>query len=152
MSDRGYPMVVITQSEEDGGGFIAYAPDLHGCMADGDTAEAALADLSNAIEEWIDEAKRMEREIPAPGHVAERAHQERAEIKRVLEAQSNLISKQDELLQKAREEIKKIKEGLATFGEDDVRGEKFYLTWGGMATASNLTGGRRDRKNTNLPH
>ncbi|PPQ34339.1 hypothetical protein CCS01_11245 [Rhodopila globiformis] len=52
--------------EDEGGGYLAVAPDLLGCMADGATEEAAIADIRSAIGEWIDEAKRLGREVPEP--------------------------------------------------------------------------------------
>jgi predicted RNase H-like HicB family nuclease len=67
MADLRYPIVISAASDDDGGGFVAFAPDLEGCIADGDTPEAALADLQSAILEWIDEAKRLGREVPVPG-------------------------------------------------------------------------------------
>jgi antitoxin HicB len=51
---------------EDGGGFVAYVPDLPGCMSDGATREEAARNVSDAIECWIEEAKRLGRAIPAP--------------------------------------------------------------------------------------
>jgi antitoxin HicB len=52
------PQIVILNYED---GFIAYAPDLPGCMGDGDTKEAAEADCRKAAKEWLDEAKRIGR-------------------------------------------------------------------------------------------
>ncbi len=50
----------------EGGGFIALVPDLPGCMSDGETEEEALHSVKDAIAEWIDEAKRLGRQIPPP--------------------------------------------------------------------------------------
>ncbi len=41
-------------------------PDLPGCMADGPTQEAALANAAVVIQEWMDFAQEIGREIPAP--------------------------------------------------------------------------------------
>ena len=57
--------MVIYWSEEDGK-FIVEVPELPGCMADGDTYEEALANAKIAIEEWIEVAKELGREIPKP--------------------------------------------------------------------------------------
>jgi predicted RNase H-like HicB family nuclease len=112
MIDRGYPMVVQPLSEEDGGGFIALAPDLKGCMADGETPEAAISDLLSAIEEWIDEAIRLKLHIPEPYTVARRAHAEREEIKNLIEAQDALIKKQEDLIVAARSELANIRNSI----------------------------------------
>jgi antitoxin HicB len=47
-------------------GYIAYVPDLPGCMGEGDTPQAALDDVLGAIEEWIDLARKLGRSVPEP--------------------------------------------------------------------------------------
>lgn len=105
MSDHRYVMLVHRLSEEDGGGFVAYAPELYGCTADGDTPEAALRDLMAAIDEWLDEAVRLNRPIPQPGELATRVRGERQAMKdsvqelvKIIERQDQLIDKQDTLI------------------------------------------------------
>jgi antitoxin HicB len=66
MARREYPVVIEPLSEEDGGGFLATVPDLPGCMSDGDTREAAARAIAGAISAWIEEARRLGREIPEP--------------------------------------------------------------------------------------
>ncbi len=51
-------IMVEPQSETDGGGWLATVPALPGCMGDGDTPEAALADAEVAIIEWHAAARR----------------------------------------------------------------------------------------------
>jgi len=46
--------------------YIAEVPELPGCMAHGDTQEAALANIKEAIQLWIDTAKKFGDEIPQP--------------------------------------------------------------------------------------
>jgi predicted RNase H-like HicB family nuclease len=67
-----YPVLIEPLAPEDGGGFIAVAPDLPGCMSDGATAEEALANVIDAISAWLDEARALGRPVPAPSrhHVA----------------------------------------------------------------------------------
>jgi len=67
LSDRlAFPLIIEPLAEADGGGFVALVPDLPGCMSDGETAEAALASVQDAISAWIDEAKALGRPIPQP--------------------------------------------------------------------------------------
>jgi antitoxin HicB len=66
MAEHGYATLVRKISDAEGGGYLAAAPELDGCIADGDTPEAAMADLACAIDEWIDEAKRLGRPVPTP--------------------------------------------------------------------------------------
>lgn len=53
-------------TEEDGGGWLAEAPDLPGCMSDGETPAEALENVQDAINEWLAAAREMGREIPHP--------------------------------------------------------------------------------------
>jgi len=56
-----------TLSEDDGGGYVATVPDLPGCTADGETAEAALIAARDAIDAWMEAAKAEGRSITKPG-------------------------------------------------------------------------------------
>jgi predicted RNase H-like HicB family nuclease len=57
--------VIIYWSQEDQA-FIAEAPELPGCAADGKTYQEALANVEVVIQEWIETAKELGRPIPAP--------------------------------------------------------------------------------------
>ena len=59
-----YP-VVITWSSLDLK-YLAEVPDLLGCMADGASKAEALAASTGAISHWLDFARKLGREIPAP--------------------------------------------------------------------------------------
>jgi antitoxin HicB len=61
-----YPVLIEPLSAEDGGGFLATVPDLPGCMSDGDTPEEALANVRDAVDAWIEEARRLGRTVPDP--------------------------------------------------------------------------------------
>ena len=66
-----YPVIIEPLPESEGGGFIALVPDLPGCMSDGDTAEAALAAVHDAVAAWVEEATALGRPIPPPSrHLA----------------------------------------------------------------------------------
>lgn len=64
-----YPVMLVPLSDEDGGGWVAMVEDLPGCLGDGDTPEAAFADACAAMKEWMSEAHRLGRAIPAPTKV-----------------------------------------------------------------------------------
>ena len=71
MAHREYPVVIEPLSAEDGGGFLATVPDLPGCMSDGETRVEAARSIADAIDAWIEEAKRLGRPIPDPStHLA----------------------------------------------------------------------------------
>ena len=49
----------------------ATVPDLPGCLSDGESREEAARNIADAIAAWIDEAKKLGREIPEPSlHLA----------------------------------------------------------------------------------
>jgi predicted RNase H-like HicB family nuclease len=55
--------VIIYWSEEDES-YIAEAPELPGCMADGLTYEETLRNVQVVISEWIETTRTLGREIP----------------------------------------------------------------------------------------
>jgi antitoxin HicB len=66
MADLEYPVLIEPLPREDGGGFLATVPDLPGCMSDGESPEEALINVRDAIGAWIEEARALGRELPAP--------------------------------------------------------------------------------------
>ena len=65
MSEKYKYEIIIYWSAEDNA-FIAEAPELPGCMADGASYSDALANAEVVIAEWIETAKELGREIPEP--------------------------------------------------------------------------------------
>jgi predicted RNase H-like HicB family nuclease len=57
--------IIIYWSNEDQV-FVAEVPELPGCMAHGNTQEAALAHAGEAIQLWIDTAREFGDPIPEP--------------------------------------------------------------------------------------
>ena len=55
--------IIIFWSDEDKS-FIAEVPELPGCIADGKTYQKALSNAEIIINEWIETAKELGREIP----------------------------------------------------------------------------------------
>jgi len=51
---------------EAGGGFLATAPDLPGCMSDKATPEAAVCNIQDAIVAWIEAARDLGHAVPKP--------------------------------------------------------------------------------------
>ena len=64
MSVYKYEMIVYWSEEDER--FIVEVPELPGCMADGRTYEEAIKNAQNIIEEWIETAKELGRDIPKP--------------------------------------------------------------------------------------
>ena len=57
--------IIIYWSEEDNC-FVTEVPELAGCMSDGKTYYEALQNTEIVIKEWLDTAKDLGRQIPAP--------------------------------------------------------------------------------------
>lgn len=57
--------IIIYWSEEDKA-FIAEAPELPGCMADGETYQKAISNAEVIVKEWIETARELGRAIPQP--------------------------------------------------------------------------------------
>jgi predicted RNase H-like HicB family nuclease len=57
--------VIIYWSDADQA-FIAEVPELPGCAADGPTYRLALENVEVIIREWIEMARELGREVPAP--------------------------------------------------------------------------------------
>jgi predicted RNase H-like HicB family nuclease len=55
---------------EEGGGFLATAPDLPGCMSDGATPEEAVSNIQDAIIAWIEAARDLGHAVPKPSRHA----------------------------------------------------------------------------------
>lgn len=69
MTGLRYTVVVQPLSPEDGGGYCALVPDLPGCMSDGDTPEAALTNVEDAIASWIEAAQDLGHAVPEPSRL-----------------------------------------------------------------------------------
>ena len=65
MSEKYKYEIIIYWSDEDDA-FIVEVPELPGCMADGATYMEAVANAEIIIDEWIETAKELGREIPEP--------------------------------------------------------------------------------------
>ena len=64
-SDMGKYEVIICWSERDKA-FVAQAPELPGCAADGATRHTALKNVETAIKNWIQTARAAGRNVPRP--------------------------------------------------------------------------------------
>lgn len=107
-----YPIVIAPLPEEDGGGFVGMAPDLVGCISDGETPEEAFANTLQAISEWLDTAKNRGMDIPAPGSEASRRKTEREQLVEKLRAVTSGVDQIESRLLDLEVMIKEIDEKL----------------------------------------
>jgi predicted RNase H-like HicB family nuclease len=63
-NDSKYELIIYWSEEDQA--FIAEAPELAGCAADGATYSEALANIQVVISEWIETAKDLGRPVPEP--------------------------------------------------------------------------------------
>jgi predicted RNase H-like HicB family nuclease len=63
-NDSKYELIIYWSEEDQA--FIAEAPELAGCAADGATYGEALANIQVVTEEWIETAKDLGRSVPEP--------------------------------------------------------------------------------------
>ena len=59
-----YQIIIYWNNEDNA--FIVEVPELPGCAADGQTYQEALAQAEIVIDEWIETAKELGRDIPEP--------------------------------------------------------------------------------------
>ncbi len=59
-----YSMIVSWSSDDNC--YLVSVPDLPGCMADGETPQKAVENAQVIIQEWIETAQMLGREIPEP--------------------------------------------------------------------------------------
>jgi predicted RNase H-like HicB family nuclease len=102
MADLEYPIVVQKLCEGDGGGYIAFVPDLKGCVGDGSTPEEAVTDARSAIKEWIDEAVRLGRVVPPPNSAVRKIVKERQDLQSLVKAQDSLLRSQTDRRRRCR--------------------------------------------------
>lgn len=65
MTEQHRYELILYWSEQDQA-FIVEVPELSGCAADGATYEEAVAKVQIVIDEWIETARSLGREIPKP--------------------------------------------------------------------------------------
>ena len=61
---RRYEVLLYWSAEDKA--IIADVPELPGCAADGATYQEALANVEAVMQEWIETAKELGRQIPVP--------------------------------------------------------------------------------------
>ena len=59
-----YEIIIYWSNEDDA--YVAEAPELPGCAAHGDTQEAALLQIGQAIDLWLETAREFGDPIPEP--------------------------------------------------------------------------------------
>lgn len=92
---KDYRIEVRPLTEDEGGGYLAYIPDLPGCQGDGETHEEAIADLRLAFEAWVVTAKELGREIPSPGTIEQKPIAALIRFPRTLHAELTSLAKSE---------------------------------------------------------
>ena len=66
MKSEHYEVLIRPLTVAEGGGFLASVPELPGCYSDGETPQAALTNVYDAIACWIEAAEEMGDPVPRP--------------------------------------------------------------------------------------
>jgi antitoxin HicB len=61
-----YPLTVRPLDPDEGGGYLCEFPALLGCMGDGATREAAIADGKEALRASLETLRELGRDVPPP--------------------------------------------------------------------------------------
>jgi len=64
MNKHKYEIIIFWSDDDQS--FIAEVPELAGCMADGATYQEALQNAEQIIEDWVETAVSLGRNIPEP--------------------------------------------------------------------------------------
>ena len=59
-----YELIIYWSKDDDS--FVVEVPELPGCMADGQTYAEAVANAEKVIDQWIETARELGRQIPEP--------------------------------------------------------------------------------------
>jgi predicted RNase H-like HicB family nuclease len=115
-----YVIVILPLSDDDGGGYVGYVPDLQGCMSDGETREEALANTQKAMQEWISLKSSQGLELPRPGVSIERAAQERKSMMNALRVLMDVLDKADDRIVELERALEDAIEGVSTSWERNL--------------------------------
>ena len=118
MDSRDYPIYLQKLSTEDGGGFLAIAIDLPGCMSDGETEAEALANVRLAVLEWIDDAEKNGEQVPAPYSAEVESKAEAEVVSKLITKQDELIEKQGHLLGRQEQAVKSLQKNIASLRQE----------------------------------
>jgi antitoxin HicB len=113
MKNLNYAVLVVPLTEAEGGGYMALVPDLHGCMADGETPSEALEGAEDAISAWLSAQADMNRSAPEPGSSHREADDQMQILDEYMEKQDALIESQEELIAKQTKMIERLQAEIA---------------------------------------
>ena len=66
MKLEDYAIRIEPLPQDEGGGFLVTVPDLPGCVADGETIDAAIAEAQDAFQAWTTAERQDKGQLPAP--------------------------------------------------------------------------------------
>lgn len=105
-----YAVVVLKLSQEDGGGYLALVPDLYGCMSDGETPEEAVSNVQEAVADWLEVSRQMNRSIPEVGSSVKRAKARESALIETIKILSEQVDGLDGRIERLFSEIEHVKE------------------------------------------
>ena len=125
--EKSYSVIVVPLTEEDGGGYLGFVPDLPGCMSDGETRQEAVANAEDAMEEWLLEQEARGVDIPVPGSASEIAV---SRERKLLEALQALLDYRDDADERIQVLERQLTELIAVLKDNSGRvPDKYSLTF-----------------------
>ena len=61
---NNYELIIFWSKSDEA--FVVEVPELPGCVADGETRAQAVENAEKVIQQWLDTAKSLGREVPVP--------------------------------------------------------------------------------------
>ena len=116
MKATDYGLVVVWSEQDQA--YLAQAIDLPGCIADGETREEAVANAVDVIQDWIDTAKELGREVPP---VLSHEDYERISRKVIQQTQADFKKALEDAVQKALSEMQAFQGRFHYTGLADAR-------------------------------
>ena len=98
-----YSLIVAPLSDEEGGGYVGFFPDLPGCISDGETREEAARNAEDALVAWLEVQSERGAQLPEAGAASVEAEEEREQM-------VHAIARLTTELEGARERIEELEE------------------------------------------
>lgn len=95
MNELSYPVSIRPLSSDEGGGYLAFFPDIPGCVADGETIEQALSEAQDALDSWLKTAREFNDKIPEPSIAQSFSGQTRLRLPKSLHAELSIRAKSE---------------------------------------------------------
>jgi antitoxin HicB len=106
MIESTYPILLLKLPDNEGGGYVAYAPDLEGCKSNGESPDAAVASLLAAIRALRAHMTEEGKPAPEPFSSSDKAQRMREEMLSIIREQEKMLKEEVVNLRKELSEVR----------------------------------------------